>query len=158
METCILWFCIWYWIWFVNIYVIVSLLQSVPLWLHYLEFVEERDADVADCTEAGIARMRALYERALTATGLHFTEGGKVWEAYRDYEGALLLSMAESTAEVIRHFFLSFTAINLTRKRALWFRLCRSDFIAILSCALQHAHDEILLHAFRNSAIGHSSF
>lgn len=92
------------------------LLQSIPLWLHHLEFVEERDMDVAECTEAGIAKMRALFERALTATGLHFTEGGKVWEAYRDYEAALLVSMAESPAEVIHHFFLSFIVICLTRK------------------------------------------
>nr|XP_024368844.1 squamous cell carcinoma antigen recognized by T-cells 3-like isoform X2 [Physcomitrium patens] len=72
---------------------------SIPLWLQYLEFVEERDTSVADCTEPGIAKMRALFERALTSTGLHFTEGGKVWEAYRDYESALLLSMAEASPE-----------------------------------------------------------
>lgn len=80
--------------------------QSIPLWLQYLEFVEERDTSVADCTEPGIAKMRALFERALTSTGLHFTEGGKVWEAYRDYESALLLSMAEASPEVLQDLFL----------------------------------------------------
>ena len=82
------------------------MLQSVPLWLHYLEFVEERDTAVAECTEAGIAKMRALFERALTSTGLHFSEGGKVWEAYRDYELALLLSMAEASPEVLQNLYL----------------------------------------------------
>ncbi|KAG0604876.1 hypothetical protein M758_9G015600 [Ceratodon purpureus] len=85
---------------------------SVPLWLHYLEFVEERDTAVAECTKEGITKMRALFERALTSTGLHYTEGGKVWEAYRDYESALLLSMAEASSEakskqveIIRNLF-----------------------------------------------------
>jgi hypothetical protein len=91
-----------------SVFLLFSLfmLQSVPLWLHYLEFVEERDTAVAECTEAGIAKMRALFERALTSTGLHFTEGGKVWEAYRDYESALLLSMAEGSPEVLHNLFL----------------------------------------------------
>lgn len=79
-------------------------LQSVPLWVEYLEFVEERDLSVAHCTVPGTSKMRALYERALAAAGLHYTEGGKLWEAYREYEIALLLSMAEASKEVFNFF------------------------------------------------------
>jgi hypothetical protein len=43
--------------------------------------------------------MRALCERALAAAGLHFTGGGKVWEAYREFEQALLISMVEASQE-----------------------------------------------------------
>ena len=76
------------------------LFQSYPLWLQYLEFVEEQDTEVAQCTGNGIAKMRALFEQALSSTGLHYVGGGKVWKAYRDYESALLLSMAEASVEV----------------------------------------------------------
>ncbi len=55
---------------------------------------------VAQCTPPGITKMRALCERALAAAGLHFTEGGKVWEAYREFEQALLISMVEASQEV----------------------------------------------------------
>lgn len=133
--------------------------QSIPLWLHYLEFVEERDIGVAECTEAGIAKMRALFERALTSTGLHFTEGGKVWEAYRDYESALLLSMTEASLEVLRNPFLPFTVIDLVFKLAsrkhsylnytITGLIYAGDAIATraANCDLQHAHDDRLLHA-----------
>jgi tetratricopeptide (TPR) repeat protein len=72
---------------------------SASLWVEYLEFVEENDLSVAQCTPPGITKMRALCERALAAAGLHFTEGGKVWEAYREFEQALLISMVEASQE-----------------------------------------------------------
>lgn len=78
----------------------VLLFQSIPVWLQYLEFVEEHDTEVAQCTGSGIAKMRALFEQALSSTGLHYVEGGKVWQAYRDYESAVLLRMAEASVEV----------------------------------------------------------
>lgn len=79
----------------------VFLFQSYPLWLQYLEFVKEQDSEVAQCTGNGISKMRALFEQALSSTGLHYIGGGKVWKAYRDYESALLLSMAEASVEVL---------------------------------------------------------
>jgi hypothetical protein len=50
--------------------------------------------------------MRALCERALAAAGLHFTEGGKVWEAYREFEQALLISMVEASHEVCIYYLV----------------------------------------------------
>lgn len=46
-------------------------------------FVGELDPEVVARAPAGLARMRDLCERALTAGGLHVTEGGKIWEVYR---------------------------------------------------------------------------
>ncbi|XP_024528014.1 squamous cell carcinoma antigen recognized by T-cells 3 isoform X1 [Selaginella moellendorffii] len=70
---------------------------DVPLWLDYLEFVEDRDPGVSQCTPQGLQKMRELYERAITASGIHATEGSAIWEAYREFEQAVLLTMAEYT-------------------------------------------------------------
>ncbi|XP_068647832.1 uncharacterized protein [Aristolochia californica] len=69
---------------------------SVTLWCDYVNFVEEHDPSVSKCTPAGISKMRDLFERALTAAGLHVAEGHKIWETYREYEQALLLTIEES--------------------------------------------------------------
>lgn len=68
-------------------------MQSVPLWCDYLNFVQERDQLVSQCAPDGIQKMRNLFERALTAAGLHVVEGSKIWEAYREYEQAILLML-----------------------------------------------------------------
>ena len=64
--------------------------QSIKLWRDYLDYVEEHDQSVAQCSQSGLSKMRDLYERAITAGGLHVTEGSKLWEAYREYEMAIL--------------------------------------------------------------------
>ncbi|KAM3762796.1 hypothetical protein ACB098_01G372800 [Castanea mollissima] len=69
---------------------------SVSLWCDYLAFVHEYDPMVRDCLPAGISKARNLFERALTAAGLHVTEGIKLWEAYRTFEQAILLTIDES--------------------------------------------------------------
>ncbi|XP_019956539.2 squamous cell carcinoma antigen recognized by T-cells 3 [Paralichthys olivaceus] len=38
----------------------------------------------------GIDKVRAIFERAVTAVGLHMTKGHTVWEAYREFENAIL--------------------------------------------------------------------
>ncbi|KAM6964962.1 squamous cell carcinoma antigen recognized by T-cells 3 [Aplochiton taeniatus] len=38
----------------------------------------------------GLERVRSIFERALTAVGLHMTKGATVWEAYREFENAIL--------------------------------------------------------------------
>ncbi|KAJ8445789.1 hypothetical protein Cgig2_027870 [Carnegiea gigantea] len=76
------------------------LLQSVPLWCDYLNFVQEHDPSVSECSAAGIAKARNLFECALTAAGLHFVEGSKIWEAYREFEQAVCLTIDESDVEI----------------------------------------------------------
>ena len=52
----------------------------------YLDYVDEQDQSVLQC---GLSKMRDLYERAVTAGGLHVDEGSKLQEAYRQYEMAI---------------------------------------------------------------------
>ncbi|XP_040272553.1 squamous cell carcinoma antigen recognized by T-cells 3 [Bufo bufo] len=40
--------------------------------------------------EGGIAKVRGIFERALTAVGLHMTKGSSIWDAYREFENAIL--------------------------------------------------------------------
>uniref|UniRef100_A0A3P8Y836 RRM domain-containing protein n=1 Tax=Esox lucius TaxID=8010 RepID=A0A3P8Y836_ESOLU len=42
----------------------------------------------------GIEKVRSIFERALTAVGLHMTKGATVWEAYREFENAILATIA----------------------------------------------------------------
>ncbi|KAL2964325.1 hypothetical protein AAZX31_16G000600 [Glycine max] len=42
---------------------------------------------------------RDLFESALTAAGLHVAEGSKIWEAYRKYEQAILLTFDDTDAQ-----------------------------------------------------------
>ncbi|KAJ6837434.1 squamous cell carcinoma antigen recognized by T-cells 3 isoform X1 [Iris pallida] len=72
---------------------------SVALWCDYLDFVQERDPLVLQCGPAGVLKMRNLFERALTAAGLHVLEGNKIWEAYREYEQAIFLVIDGSNKE-----------------------------------------------------------
>ncbi|KAL5223292.1 hypothetical protein ABZP36_028005 [Zizania latifolia] len=62
----------------------------VRLWHDYLDYVEEHDQSVSQCSPSGLTKMRNLFERAITAGGLHVTDGSKLWEAYREYEMAIL--------------------------------------------------------------------
>uniref|UniRef100_A0A8C8IJX1 Spliceosome associated factor 3, U4/U6 recycling protein n=1 Tax=Oncorhynchus tshawytscha TaxID=74940 RepID=A0A8C8IJX1_ONCTS len=41
----------------------------------------------------GIEKVRSIFERALTAVGLHMTKGATVWEAYREFENAILATL-----------------------------------------------------------------
>ncbi|KAF7687606.1 squamous cell carcinoma antigen recognized by T-cells 3 [Silurus meridionalis] len=41
----------------------------------------------------GIDRVRAIFERALTAVGLHMTKGAALWEAFREFEIAILSTL-----------------------------------------------------------------
>lgn len=80
--------------------IVLLSVQSVPLWVEYLEFIEEHDADVASCVPEGMARFRALCETALAAAGLHYSEGSRVWTAYRDFEDAVLPTLEDASEEV----------------------------------------------------------
>ncbi|KAK7506101.1 hypothetical protein BaRGS_00002823 [Batillaria attramentaria] len=61
---------------------------SVPVWLEYVQFVIGGMG-----SEGGIQHIRDVFENALTAVGLHVTQGANVWEAYREFENALLAGL-----------------------------------------------------------------
>ena len=75
-------------------------MQSVSLWCDYINFFQEFDPLVRQCSPAGITKARDLFERALTAAGLHVAEGNKIWEAFREFEQAILLTIDETDIEV----------------------------------------------------------
>ncbi|XP_066330580.1 uncharacterized protein [Miscanthus floridulus] len=72
---------------------------SIKLWRDYLDYVEEHDQSVSQCTPSGLSKMRNLFESAITAGGLHVTEGSKLWAAYREYEMAILITIADANDE-----------------------------------------------------------
>ncbi|XP_022940021.1 squamous cell carcinoma antigen recognized by T-cells 3 [Cucurbita moschata] len=72
---------------------------SVSLWCDYLNFVQEYDPMVRDRATSRIKKARDLFERALTAAGLHFTEAEKLWEAYREFEKSIYQSIDETDTQ-----------------------------------------------------------
>ncbi|KAJ4783243.1 Squamous cell carcinoma antigen recognized by T-cells 3 [Rhynchospora pubera] len=91
---------------------------SVPLWCDYINFVQEHDKLVSQCSPGGVTKMRELLERAITAAGFHVSEGSKIWEAYREYEQALLLTIdEENTKDRIRSLFHRQLAVPLENLR-----------------------------------------
>ncbi|KAL4858071.1 Squamous cell carcinoma antigen recognized by T-cells 3 [Chlorella vulgaris] len=76
---------------------------SIPLWAQYLEFVRDFDPEVAAGSAEGREKMRALCEQALTAGGLHVSEGSRLWALYLGYERGLLeADPKEAQAERVR--------------------------------------------------------
>lgn len=53
---------------------------SVDVWLSYLAFAS---SGIQSGDSTAVERVRSLFERALTATSLHYTQGARVWDAYR---------------------------------------------------------------------------
>ncbi|RVX05871.1 Squamous cell carcinoma antigen recognized by T-cells 3 [Vitis vinifera] len=98
---------------------------SVPLWCDYLNFVQEHDPAVRECSSEGILKARNLFERALTAAGLHVAEGSKIWEVYREFEQAILLTIDENDNEAkekqvqrIRNIFHRQLSVPLANMRS----------------------------------------
>ncbi|KAL3597947.1 hypothetical protein D5086_009584 [Populus alba] len=96
---------------------------SVSLWCDYLNYIQEHDPSVRECSPDGISKARNLFERALTAAGLHVAEGNKIWELYREFEQAVLHTIDENDIKAkelqvqrIRNIFhrqLSVPLVNL---------------------------------------------
>ncbi|KAG1673486.1 Squamous cell carcinoma antigen recognized by T-cells 3 [Nymphon striatum] len=57
---------------------------SVDIWLEFCQFSIGKLGE-PDGTEA----IRNIYERAITAVGIHFKRGSLVWESYREFENAV---------------------------------------------------------------------
>ncbi|KAL1534950.1 squamous cell carcinoma antigen recognized by T-cells 3-like [Salvia divinorum] len=74
----------------------VSDYMSVDLWCDYLNFVQEHDPSVKECSAVGISKARNLFERALTAAGLHVDGGHHIWELYREFEQAIVFTIDET--------------------------------------------------------------
>ncbi|WCJ18710.1 Squamous cell carcinoma antigen recognized by T-cells 3 [Euphorbia peplus] len=98
---------------------------SVPLWCDYLNYVQESDPSVCECSADGISKARTIFEHAVTAAGLHVSEGNKVWEGYREFEQAVLCTIGdadtkakESQVQRIRSIFHRQLSIPLHNLRS----------------------------------------
>ncbi|TWW60408.1 squamous cell carcinoma antigen recognized by T-cells 3 [Takifugu flavidus] len=51
----------------------------------------------------GIDKVRSIFERAVTAVGLHMTKGQMVWEAYREFENAIFSTLQPPLGRIPSH-------------------------------------------------------
>ncbi|KAK9167828.1 hypothetical protein Scep_003019 [Stephania cephalantha] len=111
---------------------------SVSLWCDYLNFVLKHDPSVCEFSSSGVSKMRNLFERALTAAGLHVSEGSKVWEAYIAFEETVLANVSQKNEETekqlqrIRSIFHRQLSVPLTE--------LSSVFHAYKSWELEHVN------------------
>ncbi|XP_033747614.1 squamous cell carcinoma antigen recognized by T-cells 3-like isoform X2 [Pecten maximus] len=68
---------------------------SVQIWLEYVQY-----SIGGMGLKGGVDRIRAVAERALTAAGLHVTRGAYLWEAYREFENAILAGLLPQPGQV----------------------------------------------------------
>jgi len=67
----------------------------VEVWLEYISFcLGNMDG------EGGMEKCRDIFERALASCGLNVSMGSLIWDAYRDFEGALIGS--QQTEELLK--------------------------------------------------------
>ncbi|GMI81903.1 EMBRYO DEFECTIVE 140 [Hibiscus trionum] len=101
----------------------ISEYLSIPLWCEYLNYVQEHDPKVRDCSADGISKARNLFERAVTAAALHVSQGSLIWDAYTQFEQAILLPIDQSHIQAkekqvqrirsVFHRYLSIPLANL---------------------------------------------
>ncbi|XP_020791106.1 squamous cell carcinoma antigen recognized by T-cells 3 isoform X2 [Boleophthalmus pectinirostris] len=68
------------------------------IWLEYAQYSIGGMA-----LPGGIDKVRAVFERALTAVGLHVTKGQMVWEAYREFENVILTTVQPPPGKIPSH-------------------------------------------------------
>ncbi|KAI8782889.1 squamous cell carcinoma antigen recognized by T-cells 3-like isoform X3 [Biomphalaria glabrata] len=70
--------------------------QSVPVWLEYVQYaiglMKEKN---------GLPLVRDAFERALSAVGLHVSQGSNIWDAYREFENAILSGLIPQPGAVV---------------------------------------------------------
>eukprot|EP00092_Neocalanus_flemingeri_P022932 GFUD01024863.1.p1 GENE.GFUD01024863.1~~GFUD01024863.1.p1 ORF type:complete len:939 (+),score=286.08 GFUD01024863.1:83-2899(+) len=73
---------------------------SVDLWL---EYCQHSIGGIG--TKEGIVRAREIHEKAIIACGLHISKGALIWEAYREFESALLSMMTPTGSEELEKIY-----------------------------------------------------
>ena len=68
---------------------------SVSVWLEYVQFSIGGMA-----AQDGIIKIREVFEKALSSAGLHVAQGSSLWEAYREFENAILLGIMPAPGQV----------------------------------------------------------
>jgi RNA recognition motif-containing protein len=93
---------------------------DVGVWMTYLEVVsgvapvdeseesdddEDDDDDGDDANEDQQANSRALFERAITTAGMHYSQGARLWRMYRSWEKSLHASSAVEKKERVASLY-----------------------------------------------------
>ncbi|XP_021298484.1 squamous cell carcinoma antigen recognized by T-cells 3 [Herrania umbratica] len=106
----------------------ISEYLSVSLWCEYLNYVQEHDPKVRQCSADGISKARNLFERAVTAAALHVAQGFRIWDAYTQFEQAILLTIDHSDIQAkekqvqrVRSIFHRHLSIPLANLRSTLF-------------------------------------
>lgn len=78
------------------------ILTAVDVWLEYLHFSIGNMGTEKD----GAKNVRELFERALTAVGLHTIKGAIIWEAFREFETVLLALVSRCSSLYVQKHIL----------------------------------------------------
>lgn len=73
----------------------------MDVWLEYVQFCIGGMGQID-----GISHIRDVFERALATAGLHVAAGSSLWEAYREFENALMSGYMVSQYEVLFVFII----------------------------------------------------
>lgn len=81
---------------------------AVEIWLEYLQFSTGLGTE-KETTD----KIRSIFERALTAAGLHVMKGALIWDVFREFENFIVLMVRNqilfqflnSLCTVIKQFF-----------------------------------------------------
>jgi len=74
---------------------------SVDLWLEFCQF-----SIGGIGSKEGIVRAREIHEKGIIACGLHVSKGALIWEAYREFESALLSMMPTTGSEELEKSYV----------------------------------------------------
>jgi hypothetical protein len=114
--------------------------EAVPVWLEYVQYSIGGMGD-----EGGTVAVRDTFEKALTAAGLHITSGSILWEAYREFENAVLAGMQPEPGSVPSSEVMKLTEAQMARITKLFQRQLSVPLqgsLAVMFKAVVFATDE----------------
>lgn len=69
------------------------------MWLEYVQFSIGNTGETF--SPSSLEAIRQTFERAITAVGIHVTQGCLIWEAYREFENFYLMSLQVILLEIL---------------------------------------------------------
>ncbi len=89
----------------------VCLCAGPDIWLEYAQY-----SIGGMGSPGGIEKVRSIFERAVTAVGLHMTKGQMLWEAYREFENAILSTVQVSVSVIRRDYLKHFSLESIDNR------------------------------------------
>ncbi|KFM73371.1 Squamous cell carcinoma antigen recognized by T-cells 3, partial [Stegodyphus mimosarum] len=69
---------------------------AVSIWLEYVQFAIGKIGET--WKSGGLETIRQTFEKAVTAVGIHVTQGYLIWEAYKEFESVYFLTLQSRNA------------------------------------------------------------